>query len=456
MTKARLSSDVVRSIKMARLVALGATPVPVVSALIVGGPMSAVLTTSLIFGFMALVSPRVEQKSQPMVLALALVGICIAFTAAFAGHGWQIDTHMTFFAVLAIVATMSDIKALLLTVAVTAVHHLTIGVFLPSLVFPETSLIETLERVVFHAVVVIVEAAVLLWSMILSKKARREIEATREKAAQSAAEANVAQIAAEKARERAVATADRTRSEAQRAAVAVEQVSTAASAAAETASNAKTLVSSAKADADKNGEVVDRTRAAMEAIKDSSTEVVNIVGVIDDIARQTDLLALNAAVESARAGEAGRGFAVVATEVRKLAQRSADAAKQIRGLVATSSQQVAEGVELVGETGEALSRIVSSVSDINDLMSDIATGAASQSEGLEQLNVAIARIDNIEDEQFDEEGDAPAARGDTSAKRKDASEAMEDWADSPIDLSLDDSDEGESDDVDFKPENRVA
>ncbi|MDX1779921.1 MAG: methyl-accepting chemotaxis protein [Thalassovita sp.] len=435
---------------MARLVALAATPIPGLSALIVGGPMSTVLTTSLIFGFMALVASRVDEKSQPAVLAVALVGQCIAFTAAFAGHAWQIDTHMTFFAALAIVATMSDVKALLLTVAVTAAHHLLVGVFLPSLVFPEMALLETIERVVFHAVVVIVEAAVLLWSMILSQKARQEIEETREKAAQSADDAKLAQQEAEKARERALATTDRTRREAQRAAVAVEQVSTAASAAAETASNAQNLVSNAKSDADKNGEVVERTRTAMEAIKDSSSEVVNIVGVIDDIARQTDLLALNAAVESARAGDAGRGFAVVATEVRKLAQRSADAAKQIRGLVATSSQQVAEGVELVGDTGEALSRIVSSVSDINDLMSDIANGAASQADGLEQLNVAIVRIDNIEEEDLDDDEGIPA-RADVETKG--AGGGMEG---APIDLNLDDTDEGVSEDVDFKPESRVA
>lgn len=435
------SSDIVRSTKMVRLVALGMAPIPPIAALVVGGPLSTVVTASVIFGLMALVASRVDPKSRPMVLAMALVGQSIAFTAGFAGHDWQIDTHMTFFAMLAIVATMADVRALLLAVVVTAVHHLLLGVFLPVLVFPETTLVETVQRVLFHAAVVVVEAAVLLWSMILSQKARREIEETQAKAAQSAAEAVKAQQEAEKARELAIAAADRTRREGQRAAVAVEQVASAASAAAENAANAQVLVANAKADADKNGAVVERTRSAMQAIEASSAEVVSIVDVIDDIARQTDLLALNAAVESARAGEAGRGFAVVASEVRKLAQRSSDAAHQIRGLVGTSSQQVAEGVGLVGETGEALSRIVASVSDLNDLMVDIADGATSQADGLEQVNVAIARIDRIDCEDGAEGDERPQAREEPRVS---------------FDLMLEEGGEGDIAEVDFTPEGRVA
>ena len=121
---------------------------------------------------------------------------------------------------------------------------------------------------------------------------------------------------------------------------------------------ARDLVSTSKADAERSGEVVRQTVGAMDGIETSSKQIANIIGVIDEIAFQTNLLALNAGVEAARAGDAGRGFAVVATEVRALAQRSADAAKEIKTLISASTQQVDAGVKLVSETGQALGRIV--------------------------------------------------------------------------------------------------
>ncbi|MFD1807034.1 methyl-accepting chemotaxis protein [Gemmobacter lanyuensis] len=141
--------------------------------------------------------------------------------------------------------------------------------------------------------------------------------------------------------------------------------------------------------------MVRRAMEAMKAIEESAGQISAIVAVIDDISRQTDILALNAAVEAARAGEAGRGFAVVANEIRVLAQRSADATQQIRTLVSTSGVRVVEGVELVGETREALSRIVDEVGNLNELVRGIAYGAVEQSEGLAQVNRAIAKIDSM-------------------------------------------------------------
>jgi methyl-accepting chemotaxis protein len=178
-------------------------------------------------------------------------------------------------------------------------------------------------------------------------------------------------------------------------AAAVEEITATVKAAAEGATHARQVVSATKSDAVKSGEVVGRAVEAMSAIEESSRQIGQIIGVIDGIAFQTNLLALNAGVEAARAGEAGRGFAVVATEVRALAQRSAEAARQIKDLISTSTVQVDQGVNLVGETGEALGRIVTAVSEVNDLVTTIAASAAEQSAGLAQINVAIAQMDQI-------------------------------------------------------------
>ena len=128
--------------------------------------------------------------------------------------------------------------------------------------------------------------------------------------------------------------------------------------AAEGAAHARKVVAGTKDDAEKSGEVVRKAVEAMGGIEKSSQQISQIIGVIDEIAFQTNLLALNAGVEAARAGDAGRGFAVVASEVRALAQRSAEAAKEIKGLISTSTEQVGEGVQLVAETGKSLERII--------------------------------------------------------------------------------------------------
>ncbi|MBU4434804.1 MAG: methyl-accepting chemotaxis protein [Alphaproteobacteria bacterium] len=166
----------------------------------------------------------------------------------------------------------------------------------------------------------------------------------------------------------------------------------------QTASGAKKaaqVVAQARDDARRSGEVVSEAVAAMSEIEQSSGQITQIIGVIDEIAFQTNLLALNAGVEAARAGEAGRGFAVVAQEVRALAQRSADAAKQIKTLISTSSRQVETGVGLVGRTGEALDRIVAQIAEIDSLVSDIAASAQSQAQGLSQVNGAVNQMDHV-------------------------------------------------------------
>jgi methyl-accepting chemotaxis protein len=133
----------------------------------------------------------------------------------------------------------------------------------------------------------------------------------------------------------------------------------------------------------------------MAEIENSSSQISQIIGVIDEIAFQTNLLALNAGVEAARAGEAGRGFAVVAAEVRSLAQRSAEAAKEIKTLITASNTQVQSGVALVGETGNALVGIADQVSRIDTLVNSIAGSAQEQATGLGQLNVAVNQMDQM-------------------------------------------------------------
>jgi methyl-accepting chemotaxis protein len=165
-----------------------------------------------------------------------------------------------------------------------------------------------------------------------------------------------------------------------------------------TASNAKEAshsVIGARDAAENGGRVVETAVRAMDAIAQSSKQITDIIGVIDEIAFQTNLLALNAGVEAARAGEAGKGFAVVASEVRALAQRSSEAAKEIKALINTSSDHVGDGVKYVGETGQALKRIVDQVVQINALVSEMAQAAEQQSSGIEQVNAAVGQMDQV-------------------------------------------------------------
>lgn len=153
------------------------------------------------------------------------------------------------------------------------------------------------------------------------------------------------------------------------------------------------LVDTAKAGAERSAAVVTEAVSAMGRIEESSRQISQIIGVIDEIAFQTNLLALNAGVEAARAGDAGKGFAVVAQEVRELAQRSAQAAKEIKSLINTSAEQVQHGVHLVGETGEALRKIEEEVRHISGQVRRIADAANEQTAGLSQINSAINVID---------------------------------------------------------------
>ncbi|MEO7053021.1 MAG: methyl-accepting chemotaxis protein [Rhodanobacter sp.] len=164
---------------------------------------------------------------------------------------------------------------------------------------------------------------------------------------------------------------------------------------AENASVANQLARGAREQAERGGEVAGRAIVAMAEIDASSSKIGDIVGLIQEIAFQTNLLALNAAVEAARAGEQGRGFAVVATEVRSLAQRSAGAAREIKGLITDSEAKVRAGSELVNQSGKALAEIVDSVKKVTDIVAEIAAASQEQSAGIDQVNNAVMQMDEM-------------------------------------------------------------
>ncbi|WP_068111442.1 methyl-accepting chemotaxis protein [Tropicimonas marinistellae] len=178
-------------------------------------------------------------------------------------------------------------------------------------------------------------------------------------------------------------------------AAALDELTSSVRSAADGASLANTVVEEARENAEKSGEIVQQAVHAMGEISSSSEQISKIIGVIDDIAFQTNLLALNAGVEAARAGEAGRGFAVVASEVRALAQRSSAAAREIADLISASGENVGRGVDLVGQTGEALAGIVQTVTGIAGHVSEIAVSAQQQSTGLAEINTAVNQLDQV-------------------------------------------------------------
>ncbi|MEG1054345.1 MAG: methyl-accepting chemotaxis protein, partial [Janthinobacterium sp.] len=161
------------------------------------------------------------------------------------------------------------------------------------------------------------------------------------------------------------------------------------------ARQANSLAVSASDVARKGGAVVAQVVGTMGSINESAKKIADIIGVIDGIAFQTNILALNAAVEAARAGEQGRGFAVVATEVRNLAQRSAAAAKEIKGLIEDSVDKVNTGSALVDQAGATMEEIVASIRRVTDIMGDIANASHEQSAGIEQVNQAISQMDQV-------------------------------------------------------------
>lgn len=181
----------------------------------------------------------------------------------------------------------------------------------------------------------------------------------------------------------------------EKTASAMEELTSTVKQNADNAREANALAATASDVALKGGEVVSQVVDTMGSINASANKIVDIIGVIDGIAFQTNILALNAAVEAARAGEQGRGFAVVASEVRNLAQRSAAAAKEIKTLIGDSVEKVERGSKLVGEAGVTMDEVVASVKRVTDIMSEIANASQEQSAGIEQVNLSIIEMDSM-------------------------------------------------------------
>ena len=200
----------------------------------------------------------------------------------------------------------------------------------------------------------------------------------------------------------------------------VEELATTVRQNAENAIQATRLAEEASKAALRGGEVVGHVVATMSGITESNREIADITTLIDGIAFQTNLLALNAAVEAARAGEQGRGFAVVASEVRSLAQRAAEAAKEIKAVIAASVGKVDEGAKLVESAGTAMDEIVAQVSRVTAIIGEIAGASTEQSDGITQVNRAVTRIDQITQQNAALVEEANAA----ATSMKDQSEAL--------------------------------
>jgi methyl-accepting chemotaxis protein len=188
---------------------------------------------------------------------------------------------------------------------------------------------------------------------------------------------------------------EQTASNLEETAASMEQLTSTVRNSADAARQANQLAASAAQIASRGGEVVSQVVSTMDEINHSSKKINDIIGVIDGIAFQTNILALNAAVEAARAGEQGRGFAVVAGEVRNLAQRSAQAAKEIKGLIGASVERVEAGSRLVADAGQTMSEIVGSVQRVSDIIGEITAAAGEQSDGIAQVNTAVSQLDQM-------------------------------------------------------------
>ncbi len=365
-------------------------------ALLIGGAVAAVPT--------ALVFAAPGQLVTRFAVGIALMLFCALNIQQ--THG-QIELHFGIFVLLAFLVCYQDWKVIIAAAAIVAVHHLSFNYLqqwgYPTICFAHPGL----DRVVIHAAYVVVEAGVLSYlavrmnkdstAVVESSSALHDTMATMRHTADKIAHgmhlitAASGDVASGNATVSSSATAQATSLE--QAAMAMKTLTVTVKQNADHAARANDLVSSASSVAMAGGDVVSNVVTTMASIRTSSRKIEDIIGVIDGIAFQTNILALNAAVEAARAGEQGRGFAVVATEVRNLAHRSAQAAKEIKQLIGDSVGQVDAGSELVDKAGRTMEQIVQSVKQVAEIMAAISVASRDQRDGIETVSQTIVDVE---------------------------------------------------------------